>query len=76
MHAHSGTSPAPELNALVADEASLYKDVIVEDFVDAYNNLTIKSIMGLKWAAQYCGNAKYVFKVDDDMFVNTYNLLR
>lgn len=32
-------------------------------------NITLKALMGLKWAAQHCPRAAYVTKCDDDMFV-------
>ena len=33
-------------------------------------NLTLKSVMGLKWSAIFCPQAKFVLKTDDDIFVN------
>ena len=48
----------------------------MEDFRESYNNLTLKTIMGLKWASTFCSNAQFVFKVDEDNFVNVDNLLR
>ncbi len=46
------------------------EDVLQEDFVDSYHNLTIKTMMGLKWAAVFCPQAKFLLKTDDDIFVN------
>ena len=57
-------------------ESIKYKDIIMENFIDSYGNLTLKTMMGLKWASRYCGRAKFVYKVDDDMFVNVQNLLK
>ena len=48
----------------------------MENFIDSYGNLTLKTMMGLKWASRYCWRAKFVYKVDDDMFVNVENLLK
>ncbi|XP_077993956.1 beta-1,3-galactosyltransferase 1-like [Glandiceps talaboti] len=56
-------------------EDRLYHDIIQEDFIDSYKNLTIKTIMGLKWAYYYCQEAKYVMKTDDDMLVNTRTMV-
>ena len=39
-------------------------------FQDIYYNLTLKTVMGLKWSSIYCSQAKYVMKTDDDIFVN------
>ena len=44
--------PDPLLNDLVRGEAEKYGDVLVEDFVDSYANLTLKTMMGLKWASR------------------------
>ncbi|XP_016985840.2 beta-1,3-galactosyltransferase 1 [Drosophila rhopaloa] len=63
-------------NEAVASEAEKYNDVIQENFMDTYNNLTIKTIMLLKHISQSCVNSTaYFFKCDDDTFVNVPNLL-
>ncbi|XP_055378511.1 beta-1,3-galactosyltransferase 1-like isoform X2 [Condylostylus longicornis] len=57
-------------------ESEQYGDLIQEDFVDTYNNLTLKSVMMLKWIQQKClKKMKFVLKCDDDTFVNVPNLL-
>ncbi|XP_040580251.1 LOW QUALITY PROTEIN: beta-1,3-galactosyltransferase 5-like [Lepeophtheirus salmonis] len=45
-------------------------DIIQEDFKDTYYNLTLKTVMGLKWTSIYCPQAKFVLKTDDDMFIS------
>lgn len=37
-------------------------------------NLPYKSITAWKWIKDYCNSAKFIVKVDDDTFVNTYSL--
>jgi len=59
----------------VADESTKYGDVIQEGFLDTYNNLTLKSVMLLKWVRTHCRHALYVMKTDDDMFVNLPRLI-
>ncbi|XP_035231737.1 beta-1,3-galactosyltransferase 1-like [Stegodyphus dumicola] len=71
-----GKSRNQTVNVAVANESSKYGDIIQQDFIDTYNNLTLKSVMLLKWTNQNCTNAKYVMKTDDDMFVNLPNLFR
>lgn len=58
------------LQTKVAEESNQMNDIIQEGFVDSYNNLTLKSIMMLKWVQRYCSNIKFLMKTDDDMFVN------
>lgn len=59
----------------VMDESSKYGDVIQEGFLDTYNNLTLKSVMLLKWVRSHCRHARYIMKTDDDMFVNLPRLI-
>ena len=56
-------------------ENEIYQDIIQEDFIDSYKNLTYKGVMALKWISTYCSTAKYILKVDDDMLVNTFTLI-
>ena len=51
-------------------EADDNHDMIIEDFHDTYLNLTLKTTFLLKWVRDNCTRVKYVFKVDDDVFVN------
>ena len=55
-------------------EAEDNNDIILEDFHDTYLNLTLKTTFLLKWMAASCSNSKFVFKVDDDVFVNPERL--
>ncbi|KAJ4432356.1 hypothetical protein ANN_20975 [Periplaneta americana] len=64
------------LQDLVEEESFQYSDIVQEGFVDSYNNLTLKSVMMLKWVSTHCRSVRYIMKTDDDMFVNINNLLR
>jgi len=57
-------------------EAEQYGDIVQEDFLDTYRNLTYKGVAALRWISEYCSHARYVLKTDDDIFVNAFNLLR
>ncbi|XP_028988925.1 beta-1,3-galactosyltransferase 2-like [Betta splendens] len=61
-------------------ESRRYHDIIQQDFLDSYKNLTMKTLMGINWVAVHCPQTSYVMKTDSDMFVNTeyliYKLLR
>lgn len=59
---------------LTIEESIQFKDIIVEDVIDTYNNLTLKSIFMLKWINSNCMNVPFVMKVDDDTYVNVLNL--
>jgi hypothetical protein len=60
----------------VLQESSRYGDIIKEDFLDSYQNLTYKTVMAYKWASTKCARAKYVMKTDNDMFVNIPALMK
>ncbi|CAL4121747.1 unnamed protein product [Meganyctiphanes norvegica] len=59
----------------VTEESRSYGDILQEDFKDSYLNLTLKTVMGLKWAHQHCPQAQFFMKTDDDMYVNLPHLL-
>ncbi|XP_066581627.1 beta-1,3-galactosyltransferase 1-like isoform X2 [Prorops nasuta] len=71
-----GLSDNETLNEEVVKENSEYNDIIQESFYDTYNNLTLKSVMMLKWVTANCNQVKYIMKTDDDMFVNVPNLVK
>lgn len=48
--------------------------MIIENFIDSYYNLTLKSIVLLKWVKLNCFTARYIMKVDDDVYLNVDNL--
>ncbi|NWW65352.1 B3GL1 acetylgalactosaminyltransferase, partial [Ifrita kowaldi] len=60
----------------VEDESILYGDIIRQDFVDTYDNLTLKTIMAFQWFSEFCSNARFFMKTDDDVFINTPNLVK
>ena len=52
-------------------EQRVHNDVIQHNFVDSFANLTLKTGFALKWVmGNNCSRAKFVFKTDDDTFVN------
>lgn len=57
-------------------ESEQYHDIVQEDFMDTYRNLTYKGIGALKWVSTYCSHAKFILKTDDDIFVNMFTLLK
>ena len=60
---------------VIQKETAEYGDIIQGDFFDSYKNMTLKVLLGLKWAGLKCPNATYVMNLDSDMFVNVYNLV-
>nr|XP_056706181.1 UDP-GalNAc:beta-1,3-N-acetylgalactosaminyltransferase 1 [Euleptes europaea] len=60
----------------IEDESILYGDIIRQDFLDTYDNLTLKTIMAFRWVAEFCSNTQYVMKTDSDVFIHTGNLVK
>ncbi|XP_067000408.2 beta-1,3-galactosyltransferase 5 isoform X2 [Anabrus simplex] len=65
-----------EPSADILSESHQYGDLIVEDFVDTYQNLTLKTLFMLKWVLDNCAFVPYILKTDDDMLINTRGLIR
>lgn len=64
-----------QIQTQIKNESSHYHDIVQENFLDSYRNLTLKSVAMLKWTFTYCPSAQYVLKADDDMFVNLEYLI-
>ncbi|XP_052258204.1 beta-1,3-galactosyltransferase 1-like [Dreissena polymorpha] len=71
-----GKTAENSLQESVMRENEIYHDIVQETFIDSYNNLTYKTIMGFKWAATKCSNVKFVMKTDDDMWVNVPSIIK
>ncbi|XP_067416450.1 beta-1,3-galactosyltransferase 2-like [Emydura macquarii macquarii] len=74
----SGVHPryGSPLQWLLEEESALHRDIIQQDFLDTYNNLTLKTLMGMEWVSRHCPSASYVMKVDNDVFLNVEYLIR
>ncbi|XP_072178287.1 N-acetyllactosaminide beta-1,3-N-acetylglucosaminyltransferase 2-like [Diadema setosum] len=65
-----------ETRTRVKREDALHNDIVQADFLDCPQNNTLKVILGLQWANFHCPHAKFVYRGDDDMFVNFVNLIQ
>lgn len=68
--------PEPYPQSAIEDESRQFHDIIQQEYLDTYYNLTIKTLMGMNWVATYCPHVSYVMKTDSDMFVNTEYLIQ
>ena len=57
-------------------ESNTFDDILQENFIDSYENLTYKTIMGFKWAVTNCRSAQFIMKTDDDMYVNVPEVVK
>ena len=61
-------------NEYLEAEGMMHRDLIRGAQKEHYNNLTLKTQMGLEWASKYC-DFQYLLKADDDVFINPYLLM-
>ncbi|XP_046583658.1 beta-1,3-galactosyltransferase 5-like [Haliotis rubra] len=66
---------ASHVDNQLAEEQKTHADIVQGNFIDSYKNLTLKTVAMLQWSRQFCPLARYVMKVDDDVFLETDNLL-
>ncbi|XP_050356271.1 beta-1,3-galactosyltransferase 5-like [Nymphalis io] len=67
----------PSVEDLMVDnyvEAKKYSDVIIYNFQDHYQNLTLKTALMLKWTLEHCPTELMLFKTDDDVLVNPWTM--
>lgn len=65
-----------KMQRLLENENWIYGDIIQQDFMDTFHNLTTKLIVQFHWAYNYCPQAKFVMSADDDIFVHMPNLVK
>jgi len=66
---------SPFLQEYINKESSMFNDILQENFIDDYNNNTLKTVMAFNWCVTKCTKTKYFFFVDDDYLVNVRLLL-
>ena len=64
-----------KLERQVEQEFLAHRDLVSGNFVDSYRNLTYKHLMGFNWALQFCSQARFIVKSDDDAFVDLKRLI-
>ncbi|XP_074020134.1 N-acetyllactosaminide beta-1,3-N-acetylglucosaminyltransferase 3 [Numenius arquata] len=67
---------AKKLNPLLRLEQQEHGDMLQWDFKDTFFNLTLKQVLFHAWLEEHCPSVRFVFNGDDDVFVNTDNVIR
>ena len=62
-----GKSAAKDENVRITREHSLYGDILQGNFLDSYQNMTVKNMVAFRWAANDCPNVTYVIRLSDDV---------
>lgn len=70
-----GLSSDEFFNQKVLEENNEKQDIVIGDYLDTYYNCTYKVFSAMYWIDKYCNHAPFTVKLDEDTFMNTYNLL-
>ena len=70
----TGSTLDENIQRSLKEESQEYGDLVQGDFLDNYYNLSYKGIMGNLWVAEFCSQAEFLVKTDDDMFVDMYEV--
>ncbi|GFS24902.1 beta-1,3-galactosyltransferase 1-like [Elysia marginata] len=70
-----GETADQELQKKLENESRVYGDIVQENFVDSYLNLSLKSVAIVRWTSLFCPHSKFLLKADDDMYINVPLLL-
>ena len=64
------------INEMVKNESIIYKDILQIGYNESYYTLTTKVMLSFKWVAKYCSNSIYVIRMNDDIPMNTFGLIK
>lgn len=65
-----GLTSDVQQNEKIKSESSKHSDILQLDFKESYGNLTYKTMSGFRWSHDFCSKARFVMKVDGDMYIN------
>ena len=65
------------IQSKIDEESKIYGDILQIEKPDFYRNLTVKlTALFLNWLYLNCAKVDFVFKVDDDVYVNVRNFVQ
>lgn len=65
-----GKGSTEEVDEQIGEEYLQHKDLLIGNYIDSYQNLTIKAMTGVAWRKKNCPKSEFVLAVDDDTFVD------
>uniref|UniRef100_A0A915PYE8 Hexosyltransferase n=1 Tax=Setaria digitata TaxID=48799 RepID=A0A915PYE8_9BILA len=78
-----GLAKDSKMQGQLIEESRRERDLIQQNFLDSYRNLTWKvelpyasAMMWLRFVDEYCPNVQYIMKLDDDVVGNILQVLR
>uniref|UniRef100_UPI0037E711B9 lactosylceramide 1,3-N-acetyl-beta-D-glucosaminyltransferase A n=1 Tax=Semicossyphus pulcher TaxID=241346 RepID=UPI0037E711B9 len=73
---HPDVGRRSRVQSALLEEDKTYGDLIQQNFLDTFHNLTTKLIMQFHWGHNYCSRAHFFMSADDDIFVHMPNLVK
>lgn len=67
---HVNPKISSKIHQQVEFENEFYHDIIQQNYVDHYHNMSYKAISAVRWITNYCPQAKLVIKTDDDTLID------
>ena len=64
------------IQSKIDEESKIYRDILQIEKPDFYRNLTVKLTALFNWLYLNCASVDFVFKVDDDVYVNVRNFVQ
>ena len=71
-----GTTEDKLIQSKIDEESKIYRDILQIEKPDFYRNLTVKLTALFNWLYLNCASVDFVFKVDDDVYVNVRNFVQ
>lgn len=65
-----------QINQQLIQESQNHQDIIFLDMIDSYANLTLKTLQGFSFIAEFSPAADYIMKIDDDSYMKIENLFQ
>jgi N-acetyllactosaminide beta-1,3-N-acetylglucosaminyltransferase len=65
----------PDLSDMLRFESEKHQDILTWNYRDPLFNLSLKEVLILRWVSTSCPDAEFLFKGEDDVFVNTHHIL-
>lgn len=73
---HPDVGQRSRVQSRLLQEDRTYGDLIQQNFLDTFHNLTTKLILQFHWGHEYCPQARFLMSADDDIFVHMPNLVK
>ncbi|XP_031733292.1 lactosylceramide 1,3-N-acetyl-beta-D-glucosaminyltransferase A-like [Anarrhichthys ocellatus] len=73
---HPDVGQRSRVQSALLQEDQACGDLIQQNFLDTFHNLTSKLILQFHWGHEYCRQARFLMSADDDIFVHMPNLVK